>query len=178
RPGLPTVTSVIGKSLPRPSVDMIVGGLLPCGRLGDGLSPLSAAKSVEEPGQKGGVVVTVARWTGEHARVLREVGLRMSIYEFAAHTGLSVSTIRDMEAKGERAQLRTSTQKILAETLAGAGKAAQQRFAAAVAEADPGFPSWPRFLDGGCRRWCCSVRWVWGARVGGGGGDAGVSVRG
>src|SRR5690606_443576 len=69
-------------------------------------------------------------------------------------------------------------QKILAETLAGAGKAAQQRFAAAVAEADPGFPSWPRFLDGGCRRWCCSVRWVWGARVGGGGGDAGVSVRG
>lgn len=57
--------------------------------------------------------------------MLREVGLRMSIYEFAAHTGLSVSTIRDMEAKGERAQLRTSTQKILDETLADAGDDAQ-----------------------------------------------------
>lgn len=132
RPGLPTVTSVIGKSLPRPSVGMIVGGLLPCGRLGDGLSPPSAAKSVEEPGQKGGVVVTVARWTGEHARVLREVALRMSIYQFAAHTGLSVSTVRDMEAKGQRAQLRTSTQKILDEALAAASEHARQRFAAAV----------------------------------------------
>ena len=61
-------------------------------------------------------MVTITRWTGKQARILREVALRMTIYEFAAHTNLSTSTIRDMESKGERTQLRTSTQKILDET--------------------------------------------------------------
>jgi hypothetical protein len=56
----------------------------------------------------------------------------MSIYKFADHTNLSTSTVRDIENKGERAQLRTSTQKILDEILAAAGDLAQERFASAL----------------------------------------------
>ena len=79
-------------------------------------------------------MVTITRWTGREARILREVALRKTIYEFAAHTHLSTSAIQDWETKGERAQLRTSTQKILDETLAGAPEDAQQRFTAALAD--------------------------------------------
>jgi hypothetical protein len=72
------------------------------------------------------------RWTGREARILRETALRMTIRDFAAHTQLSTYAIRDFEAKGEQANLRTSTQKILDATLAAAAEDAQQRFAVAV----------------------------------------------
>jgi tetratricopeptide (TPR) repeat protein len=72
------------------------------------------------------------RWTGREARILRETALRLSIRDFAAHTQLSPYAIRDFEAKGEHANLRPSTQRILDATLTGAPEDAKQRFAAAL----------------------------------------------
>jgi tetratricopeptide (TPR) repeat protein len=76
------------------------------------------------------------RWTGREARILRETALRMTIRDFASHTNLSTYAIRDFEAKGVQANLRTSTQKILDDTLAAAPEDAKQRFAIALGEAD------------------------------------------
>lgn len=73
-------------------------------------------------------MVAVVRWTGREAKVLREIALRMSVRDFAAHTHLSTFSISDMEAKGERAQLRLSTQKILDNVLAAVSEDARQRF--------------------------------------------------
>jgi hypothetical protein len=77
-------------------------------------------------------VVTIMRWTGREARILRETALRMTIRDFASHTQLSTYAIRDFEAKGDQANLRASIQKILDATLAAAAEDAQQRFAVAV----------------------------------------------
>lgn len=74
-------------------------------------------------------MVTVVRWTGREVRVLRDV-LRMSVREFANHTGLSASAIADMEAKGEQAQPRHATQQILDRVLATAPEEARQRLGA------------------------------------------------
>jgi hypothetical protein len=82
------------------------------------------------------MVVTIMRWTGREARILRETALRMSIRDFAAHTQLSPYAIRDFETKGETANLRVSTQKILDTTLAAAPDDAQQRFASALDSSD------------------------------------------
>jgi hypothetical protein len=45
-------------------------------------------------------VVTIMRWTGTEARILRATALRMTIRDFAAHTQLSPYAIRDFETKG------------------------------------------------------------------------------
>lgn len=79
-------------------------------------------------------MVTVIRWTGREVRVLRKV-LRMSVREFANHTGLSASAIADMEGKGEQAQLRHATQQILDEVLAAAAEEARLRFCAILGPA-------------------------------------------
>jgi DNA-binding transcriptional regulator YiaG len=57
-------------------------------------------------------VAPVMRWSGIEIRALRDA-LRMSVRDFAAHTGLSVSALADMEAKGENAKPRSATQSIM-----------------------------------------------------------------
>lgn len=74
-------------------------------------------------------MVTVVRWTGREAKALREA-LRMSGRDFANHTGLSTSTIADMEAKGDQAHLRHATQQLFDNALAEASEAAKRRFCA------------------------------------------------
>jgi hypothetical protein len=54
----------------------------------------------------------------------------MSLRDFALHTNLSTFSISDMEAKGERAKLRHSTQKLLDDTLATAAEDTRLRFCA------------------------------------------------
>lgn len=78
-------------------------------------------------------MVTITRWTGLEALTLRKA-LRMSVRTFAAHTNLSVSSVADMEAKGEQAHLRHVTQQLLDEVLATASEPARQRFSALLAE--------------------------------------------
>ena len=111
------------------------------------------------PRQRGLNVVTITRWTGTEARILREVALRMNIYEFADHTNLSTSTVRDIENKGERAQLRTSTQKILDETLAAASEEAKRRFEASLGSTStPSAPPEAAFLGHGSIVVCAPTR--------------------
>ncbi|MCW6003746.1 HEAT repeat domain-containing protein [Micromonospora sp. CPCC 205371] len=81
-------------------------------------------------------MVTVVRWTGQEARILRDA-LHMSVRDFSNHTGLSVSAIADMEAKGAGAKLRQATQRILDTTLERAPDQVRRRFEAILAAAEP-----------------------------------------
>lgn len=69
----------------------------------------------------------VERWTGVEVRLLRDA-LRMSVREFAVHSGLSVSSIAAIESRGSGAKLRPSTQRLLDQVLERASRSAQERF--------------------------------------------------
>lgn len=80
-------------------------------------------------------MVMIVRWTGQEARMLRDA-FHMSVRDFANHTGLSVSSIADMEAKASEAKLRQATQRVLDNALERAPDHVRRRFEALLIEAD------------------------------------------
>jgi len=78
--------------------------------------------------------VVVARlWTGLEAASLRRAR-RMSVRAYAAHLGVTVSTVSNWDSRGSLAHLRTETQQMLDTDLAQASVDIQQRFAAILAD--------------------------------------------
>lgn len=78
-------------------------------------------------------MVTVVHWTGIEVYALRNA-LRMGLRTFAAHTGLSVSRLAEMETEGPGARLRHGTQQVLDQLLDGASPGARVRFEVLLAE--------------------------------------------
>ena len=79
-------------------------------------------------------MATVSRWTGREARLLREA-VRMSVRAFASHLGYNDAAVSNWERRGEKARLRTQTQRDLDTALRLADDGAQERFAAALVSA-------------------------------------------
>ncbi len=78
--------------------------------------------------------MVVARlWTGLEAASLRQAR-RMSVRAYAAHLGVTVSTVSNWDSRGILAHLRTETQQMLDTDLAQASIDIQQRFAAILAD--------------------------------------------
>lgn len=75
-------------------------------------------------------VAAVLRWTGVEALSLRQAR-RMSVREFAAHLGLSASSVANWERRGNRIRLRMETQTILDADLRMASDEVRSRFWAA-----------------------------------------------
>jgi transcriptional regulator with XRE-family HTH domain len=83
--------------------------------------------------------VTVVRWTGREARLLR-LAMRLGQREFAAKLGLSDTAVASYERPRRRdnVRLRYETQQLLDTALAQAGQDVRDRFQAAlVAEREP-----------------------------------------
>ncbi|MEU7331221.1 helix-turn-helix domain-containing protein [Streptomyces parvus] len=76
-------------------------------------------------------MVTVQRWSGREARLLREA-LRMSLRDFAAYLGVSDRTVSNWEGGGAGYQPRAESQAVLDTALDRASNEAQARFAAAL----------------------------------------------
>lgn len=77
------------------------------------------------------VVVTVERWTGREAALLRKA-LRMSLREFAKYLGVAERTVSYWERAGSAVVPRHESQAILDTCLETAGRHAQQRFTVQV----------------------------------------------
>lgn len=77
------------------------------------------------------MMVTVQRWTGREARLLREA-LRMSLRDFAAYLGISGRAISKWEAGGQDYVPRHESQALLDTALGQAPADAQTRFATAL----------------------------------------------
>lgn len=75
-------------------------------------------------------MVTVQRWSGREARLLRNA-LRMSLRDFAAYLGVSDRTVSNWEAGGVNYQPRAESQAVLDTALGRAPDDAKARFAAA-----------------------------------------------
>ncbi|MFJ2787501.1 MULTISPECIES: helix-turn-helix domain-containing protein [unclassified Streptomyces] len=75
-------------------------------------------------------MVTVQRWSGREARLLRDA-LRMSLRDFAAYLGVSHRTASNWEGDGASYQPRAESQAVLDAALGRASEDAKARFAAA-----------------------------------------------
>lgn len=75
-------------------------------------------------------MVTVQRWSGREARLLRDA-LRMSLRDFAAYLGVSDRTVSNWEGGGAGYQPRAESQAVLDTALGRASEDARARFAAA-----------------------------------------------
>ena len=71
-------------------------------------------------------------WTGRQAAALRHAH-RMSIRAYAAHLGVTISTVSNWDSRGEHARLRTETQQLLDIDLKRASGEVRERFAALLA---------------------------------------------
>lgn len=76
-------------------------------------------------------MVTVQRWSGREARLLRDA-LRMSLRDFAAYLGVSDRTVSNWEGGGASYQPRAESQAVLDTALGRASGDAKTRFAAAL----------------------------------------------
>ncbi|MET8850344.1 helix-turn-helix domain-containing protein [Amycolatopsis sp. NPDC004625] len=76
-------------------------------------------------------MVTVLRWSGREARVLRDA-LRMSVRDFAAYLGVSDRTVSNWEAGGVDYQPRGESQAVLDTALDRASDDVKARFAAVL----------------------------------------------
>lgn len=76
-------------------------------------------------------MVTVQRWSGREARLLRDA-LRMSLRDFAAYLGVSDRTVSNWEGGGASYQPRAESQAVLDTALDRASSDAKARFAAAL----------------------------------------------
>lgn len=76
-------------------------------------------------------MVTVQRWSGREARLLRDA-LRMSLRDFAAYLGVSDRTVSNWEGGGASYQPRVESQAVLDTALGRASDGAKARFAAAL----------------------------------------------
>ncbi|MGW3493404.1 helix-turn-helix domain-containing protein [Streptomyces sp. NPDC001020] len=76
-------------------------------------------------------MVTVQRWSGREARLLRDA-LRMSLRDFAAYLGVSDRTVSNWEAGGASYQPRAESQAVLDTALGRASDDAKARFAAVL----------------------------------------------
>lgn len=85
------------------------------------------------------MVVTVQRWSGREARLLRDA-LRMSLRDFAAYLGVSDRTVSNWEAGGAGHQPRAESQGILDTALGRAPDDARTRFAEALGMSDKAAP--------------------------------------
>lgn len=84
-------------------------------------------------------MVTVQRWSGREARLLRDA-LRMSLRDFAAYLGVSDRTVSNWEAGGAGYQPRAESQGILDTALGRAPDDAKTRFAEALGMSDAAAP--------------------------------------
>jgi transcriptional regulator with XRE-family HTH domain len=73
-------------------------------------------------------------WTGQETRLLRRA-LRMTLCEFAAHLGVSVTTVCAWEARDRRTRPRPGSQAALHTALEQADRASRLRFGTALAKA-------------------------------------------
>lgn len=80
-------------------------------------------------------MVTVQRWSGREARLLRDA-LRMSLRDFAAYLGVSDRTVSNWEGGGTSYQPRAESQAALDTVLGRASDDAKARFAAALETSD------------------------------------------
>ncbi|GAA3376656.1 hypothetical protein GCM10020367_49200 [Streptomyces sannanensis] len=80
-------------------------------------------------------MVTVQRWSGREARLLRDA-LRMSLRDFAAYLGVSDGTVSNWEGGGASYQPRAESQAVLDTALGRASGDAKARFAAALGTSD------------------------------------------
>jgi transcriptional regulator with XRE-family HTH domain len=76
-------------------------------------------------------VVTVQRWSGREARLLRDA-LRMSLRDFAAYVGVSGRTVSNWEDGGASYHPRDESQAVLDTALGRASDDVKARFAAAL----------------------------------------------
>lgn len=76
-------------------------------------------------------MVTVQRWSGREARLLRDA-LRMSLRDFAAYLGVSDRTVSNWEGGGAGYLPRAESQAVLDTALGHASDDAKARFAAAL----------------------------------------------
>ncbi|GAB3108707.1 helix-turn-helix transcriptional regulator [Streptomyces calidiresistens] len=76
-------------------------------------------------------MVTVQRWTGREARLLREA-LRMTLREFAAHLGVSDRAVSKWEAGADGYVPRSETQALLDTALTRSAEEVRTRFAASM----------------------------------------------
>lgn len=76
-------------------------------------------------------MVTVQRWSGWEARLLRDA-LRMSLRDFAAYLGVSDRTVSNWESGGFSYQPRAESQAVLDTALGRASDDVKTRFAAAL----------------------------------------------
>ncbi|HEV2088746.1 MAG TPA: hypothetical protein VGR21_10570, partial [Cryptosporangiaceae bacterium] len=81
------------------------------------------------------MVVSVDRWTGQEAGLLR-AALRLSLRDFAAHLGVDIRTVSKWEARGAEVALRPFSQTLLDSTLLRAPEDAQRRFDSALEKID------------------------------------------
>lgn len=75
-------------------------------------------------------MVTVRRWTGREARLLREA-LRMTLRDFASYLGVSDRAVSKWEAGADGYVPRSESQALLDTALARSSDDVQARFAAA-----------------------------------------------
>lgn len=85
-------------------------------------------------------MVTVQRWSGREARLLRDA-LRMSLRDFAAYLGVSDRTVSNWEGGGASYQPRAESQAVLDTALGRASDDAKARFAAALGKTDAVAPA-------------------------------------
>jgi hypothetical protein len=89
-------------------------------------------------------MATVQRWSGRHARALREA-LRLSVRDFAGYLGVAVRTVASWEARGPGIVPRPDLQAVLDTALQRAGPEAQQRFRLSLAGHSSDRPAAPGY---------------------------------
>ncbi|WP_280312910.1 helix-turn-helix domain-containing protein [Nocardia abscessus] len=88
----------------------------------------------------------IYRWTGVETKALRDA-MHLGVEKFSARTGIGARTITNWELQGASAQLRPSSQELLAKVLTEAPPEVIARFERALAgigsprdQPDPGLP--------------------------------------